>query len=206
MRDDAGVQQVERCAMTVKVQSRGWRHRPWRLLLWGVPTALLLTPAVMMVREAGGWQWSAFDFAFAAVLLYGTTGLIDLAIRKAGSTAYRLGAGLAALTAFVLLWINGAVGVIGSEDNPANLVFFGVILVALAGSVLARFEAKGMARAMLAACGLTAAVMAAVPVFAWGADERPGAIGLMMLIGGFALMWGLSSALFAKAARDGAHG
>jgi hypothetical protein len=187
------------------MQSGDWKRSPWRLLLWAVPTALLTTPAVMMMRAAEGWDWSGFDFVFGAVLLYGTTGLIDLAIRKGGSTAYRLGAGLAVLAAFLLIWINGAVGVIGNEDNPANLVFFGIIAVALAGSILARFEARGMSRAMLVACALNAAVAAAVPVFAWGADEPPGAIGLTFLIGGFALMWGLSSALFAKAARDAAR-
>jgi hypothetical protein len=191
--------------MTANVQSDDWRQSPWRLLLWAVPTALLITPAAMMVREADGWQWGPFDFVFAAILLYGATGLVDLAIRKRVSTPYRLGAGLAVLAAFLLIWINGAVGVIGNEDNPANLVFIGIIVVALAGSVLARFEARGMARAMLAAFVLNVAVAAAVPIFAWGAGERPGAIGLMMLIGGFALMWGLSSALFAKAARDAAR-
>jgi hypothetical protein len=188
--------------MTANAEAGGWRQSPWRLLLWAVPTALLVTPAVMMVRQADGWQWSPPDFVFAAVLLYGTTGLIDLAIRKGGSTAYRLGAGLAALTAFLLIWINGAVGVIGNEDNPANLVFIAIILVALAGSILARFGASGMSRAMLAACALNTAVAAAVPLFAWGADEPPGALGLTILIGGFASMWGLSSALLAKAARD----
>lgn len=188
--------------MTATMQSGGWAWSPWRLLLWTVPTALLITPAIMMLRSVDGWLWGPFDFVLAAVLLYGSTGLVDLAIRKGGSTAYRLGAGLAVLASFLLIWINGAVGVIGSEDNPANLVFIGIILVALAGSVLGRFEPRGMSRAMLAACALTTAVAAAVPVFAWGGDDHPGAVGLMVLIGGFALMWGLSSALFAKAAHD----
>ena len=35
----------------------------------------------------------------------------------------------------------------GSEDNPANLQFGGVLLVGLLGAVLARFRAPGMARA-----------------------------------------------------------
>ena len=179
----------------------GWRRNPWRLLLWAVPTALLITPAVAM-RFTAEVQWSAFDFVFAAALLYGTAGLIDLAIRKAGSTAYRLGAGLAVLVSFLLVWINGAVGVIGSEDNPANLMFIGIILVAAAGAVIARFEARGMARAMLVAFALNAAIAAAAPIFGWGADEPPGTIRLTMLIGVFAAMWGLSSALFARAARD----
>ena len=191
--------------MTATLQSNGWRRSPWRLVLWSVPTGLLITPAVMMRQGAEGWLWSPFDFMFAAVLLYGTTALIDLAIRKGGSVAYRLGAALAVLVSFLLVWVNGAVGVIGNEDNPANLVFVGIIFVALAGSALARFEARGMARATLAAFALTALIAAATPVFGWGADEPPGTSGLTVLIAGFAALWGLSSALFAKAAHDTAQ-
>lgn len=179
----------------------GWRRSPWRNLLWAIPTALLIAPAVAM-RFTAEVQWTAFDFVFAAVLLYGTAGLIDLAIRKDGNAAYRFGAGLAVLVSFLLIWINGAVGVIGNEDNPANLMFIGIVLVAAAGAVVARFEARGMARAMLVAFALNAAIAVAVPILGWGADEPPGTIRLMVLIGGFAAMWGLSSALFAKAARD----
>ena len=62
--------------------------------------------------------------------------------------------------------------------------------------------ARGMARAMLIACALNAAIAAAVPLFGWGADEPPGTAGLTMLVSGFAAMWGLSAALFARAARD----
>ena len=190
--------------MTATLQRDGWGRSPWRLALWAVPTILLITPALMMWRATEGWQWGPFDFAFATVLLYGTTGLVDLAIRKGGSLAYRLGAVLAVLVSFLLVWVNGAVGVIGNENNPANLLFIGTILVALAGAALARFAARGMARAMLAAFVLTAAIAAAAPAFGWGAGEPPGTVGLTILIGGFALMWGLSSALFAKAARDAA--
>ncbi|HEY6817257.1 MAG TPA: hypothetical protein VI168_17095 [Croceibacterium sp.] len=188
--------------MTATSRHTGWGGSPWRLLLWAVPTALLATPAVMMARAVEGWLWSPSDFVFAAVLLFGTTGLIDLAIRKGGSTAYRLGAALAVLVSFLLVWVNGAVGVIGNEDNPANLMFIGIIFIALAGSALARFEARGMARATLAAFALTVMIAAAIPTFGWGADEPPGTPGLTMLIAGFALLWGLSSALFTKAADD----
>ena len=191
--------------MTATLQGSGWGRSPGRILLWAVPTVLLATPAVMMAQAAEGWLWSPFDFVVAAVLLYGTTGLIDLAIRSSGSMAYKLGVALAVLAAFLLVWVNGAVGVIGEEGNPANLLFAGVILPAVVGSVLARFQARGMARAMLAAFVLNAAIAVAVPVFGWGADEPPGTAGLTMLVSGFALMWGLSAALFAKSAHDTAR-
>jgi hypothetical protein len=62
-----------------------------------------------------------------------------------------------------------------------------------------------MARAMLLACALTAAIAVAALVLGLGAGDPPGAVGLAVLIGGFAAMWGLSSALFAKAAHDAAN-
>jgi hypothetical protein len=187
--------------MTATIEQGGWRHSPWRVLLWALPTALLIAPAVAMqfTREV---QWSPFDFVFASVLLFGAAGTIDLAIHKGGSIAYRLGAGLAVLVSFLLIWVNGAVGVIGDEDNPANLMFIAIIAIAAAGAIAARFEARGMARAMTVACLLNAAVAVLVPVYGWGADEHPGMPGLVALIGVFAMMWGLSAALFAKAARD----
>lgn len=188
--------------MTTTIEQHGgWRRSPWRLLLWTVPTALLIAPAVAMqfTREV---QWSPFDFLFASVLLFGSAGTIDLAIRKGGSTAYRLGAGLAVLVSFLLIWVNGAVGVIGDEDNPANLVFIAIIMIAAAGAISARFKARGMARAMGIAFILNAAIAALTPVYGWGADEPPGTLGLTMLISGFAAMWGLSAVLFARAARD----
>jgi hypothetical protein len=187
--------------MTVTTNPNPWTRSPWRLLLWAIPTALLVTPAVAM-RFTAEVQWTPFDFVFAAVLLYGAAATADLAIRKGGSMAYRLGAGLGVLVSFLLIWVNGAVGVIGNEDNPANLMFLGIIAVAAAGSVIARFQARGMARAMLAACVLTAAIAVAVPIVNWGAGDPPGTVGLIMLIGGFAAMWGISAALFAKAARS----
>ena len=187
--------------MTATSNPNSWHRSLWRVVLWAIPTALLVIPAIMMAIQADGWLWTPFDFVFAAVLLYGTTGTADLAIRKGGSMAYRLGAGLAVLVSFLLIWVNGAVGVIGNEDNPANLMFLAIIAIAAAGSVIARFQARGMARAMLAACVLTSGTALVAPVFRWGADEPPGTAGLMMLIGGFAVMWGASAALFAKAAR-----
>ena len=197
--------------MAATIESGGWRRNPWRLVLWTVPTALIMTPAIMM-QISDEWNWRPFAFVFWGGLLFGATGAIDLAIRKTGSKAYRLGVGLAVLTSFLLIWVNAVTGIIGGEDNPVNLIFPGVVLIAAAGSVVSRFQARGMARATLAATLALAAIAAMAPVFGWEADrapvfrwfsdEPPGTAGLIMLIGLFATMWGLSSALFAKAARD----
>jgi len=82
--------------------------------------------------------------------------------RRADHTAYRAATGLAVATALILVWVNLAVGLIGTEDNPANLMYFGVIAVGAIGAIIARFQPDGMARALFA----TALAQALVPVIA----------------------------------------
>ncbi len=133
------------------------------------------------------------DFIFAG-LIFGVTGLLlELAVRASRNNTYRAGAAAALASAFLIIWSNGAVGMIGSEDNPYNLLFLGVIGLALAASTAARFRAAGMAVAMAAA----ALAQVAIALGGLSADVR-GAIISMVLAG----LWVLSAALFRKAARD----
>ncbi|HZB70085.1 MAG TPA: hypothetical protein VE403_06950 [Sphingomicrobium sp.] len=171
---------------------RGWS--PWRVVGWSIPVLLLLLPAVAM-RFTSEVNWTVSDFIFAA-LLFGIVGLaFELIVRTSDSLAYRFGAGLAVVGGFLTIWINGAAGMIGSEDNPYNLVFGGVLLIALIGSVLARFRPAGMARAM------AVAAVAQVAAGAFGLTVDPRGAVLSMGFGG---LWLLSAALFRSSAREGA--
>lgn len=172
----------------------------WRALGWGTAGALLLLPLVAMqfTREV---NWTFGDFLFAA-MMFGLVGVtLELAVRASNSLGYRAGVTVAVVTSFLLVWINGAVGIIGNEDNPLNLMFFGVIGVALAGSVVARFRAGGMAWAMSAAGVVQAAIGIGVFALSVASTEPPGAIGLLLLIEFFAAAWFVSALLFRKAAR-----
>jgi hypothetical protein len=86
-------------------------------------------------------------------------------------TAYRLATGLAIGSALFVLWLMGAVGIIGVEGDPADLMFFGVFAVGIVGALIARFRhrgsarALGMARAMLA-MALAQAMVGAVALIA----------------------------------------
>jgi len=135
------------------------RANPWRIAGWGTAALILLAPLVAM-QFTSEVQWTAFDFVFAAILLLGVGIPLELAVRKSGDSAYRVGVGVALLGAFLLLWINGAVGIIGSEDNDANLMYVGVLAIGFVGAMLARFRPDGMARAMFATAGVTALVLA----------------------------------------------
>ena len=175
----------------------------WRVAGWATAVALILAPLVAMQFPASGVNWTIFDFIFAAVLIGGVGGLFELAARASGNWAYRGGAALALLTSFLLVWINGAVGIIGNEDNPANLVFGVIILMAISGTIVAKAKASGMVRAMAVAASAQAIV--GLVVFAKGiaASEPPGAVGMLVLIEGFAMLWAGSALLFRKAARSG---
>ncbi len=74
---------------------------------------------------------------------------------------------VAVATTFLLVWINAAVGIIGGEGNSANLMFLVVILIAVAGAIVARFRADGLARAMAVAAVAQALVGVVVAAFRW---------------------------------------
>ena len=171
------------------------RGIPWRLIGWVIPISLLTIPLI------ANWPWTAADFIVAAAMFAIVGGTFELAVRASGNRAYRGGAAVALATAFLLVWINLAVGIIGNENNPLNLMFFGVITSAIIGSIVARFRAEGMARAMAAAGIIQALIGIGVFILKVGAAEPPGATGLLILIEFFAAGWFLSAWLFRKAAR-----
>ena len=65
------------------------------------------------------------------------------------STAYRFAIGLALTAAILIIWMSAAAGLIGTEDDdPANLLYAGVIAIGIVGVSLARFRPRGMSRAL----------------------------------------------------------
>jgi hypothetical protein len=178
---------------------RSKRGIAWRPLGWGAAVALLLTPVVAM-HFTSEVNWTVSDFIFAGVMFGLVGGTLELAFRKSGNRCYRGGVAVAVATTFLLVWINAAVGIIGNEDNPLNLMFFGVIAVALAGALIARFKAAGMARAMIVAGALQVGIGIGVFALNVAASEPPGAIGLLVLIEFFAGAWFVSAWLFRRAA------
>ncbi len=121
-----------------------------RLIIWGGAAALMLLPLIAM-RFTSEVQWDPGDFVFLAILLASVGGTYELAARVTNRGAYLAAVALALVAGFLLVWINAAVGIIGSEDNPANLIYAGVLAVAGLGAALARLRPAGMARAMVAA-------------------------------------------------------
>jgi hypothetical protein len=102
---------------------------------------------------------------------------------------------------FTLFWINGAVGIIGSEDNPANVLYGGVLAALLIGTIVARLEPQGMTRALFA----TALAQALVPVIAlviWTPEVSSGIVQVFMLNAFFVTLFA-ASASSSAAPRNG---
>jgi hypothetical protein len=185
-----------------------------RLLLWAVVVGLiLLVPLLAMqlnwnVPDPGSpahetVNWSVFDFVVAGILLFGSALTYEVIAAKGGNTAYRAAVGIACGAGLLLVWLNLAVGLIGSEDNPANVMYIGVLVVGLVGAGLARLAPRGMARALFA----TAVAQALVPLIALTIWRPPIVSGVAQVLGVNALfvaLWVVSALLFRQAAeREG---
>ena len=173
--------------------------RSRRAAVWGGAAALMLAP-VLATRLTDEMAWDPADFILFAIMLAAACGAWELAMRKSGNLAYAAGAIVAAGAALLLILVNGAVGFIGSEGDPANLLFFGVILLALGGSVIVRFRPDGMARTMAVTAG--AQVVTGTLAAAMVPDVRGFLLGTAL----FVPLWLLSAWLFARAAREEAQG
>jgi hypothetical protein len=78
----------------------------------------LETACILLVPLLAGAPWSLFDFVVAGALLFGTGVTYELIARKGGTIAYRAAVGIACGAGLLLVWINLAVGIIGSETTP----------------------------------------------------------------------------------------
>lgn len=173
-----------------------------RAILLGV--ALILSVPLLAMQLTGEVNWSPFDFVFAGAVLLGPALLYQLAARRASGPAYRAGVGVALLSTVLIVWITGAVGIIGSETNPANTMYFGVLAVALVGSLMARFRPRGMAIAMYASATAIILVGGIALIGGMAAPEgRPIEVVGATLI--FAALFSGSAFLFQNAGREGAR-
>lgn len=169
-----------------------------RLLTWALIIAALLMVPLIAMQFSTEWNWDLFDFVFMGMLLFGSALIYELITKKIHNASYRIAVGIAVVTTIVIIWINGAVGIIGNEDHPANLMYFGVILIGLIGTQVARLQPRGMSRAMV----ITAIAQALVPIIAvmiWRPQLDTGVLKVFILNTVFVMLFVESGLLFRKA-------
>ena len=166
----------------------------WRVVGWSIAAVLLLLPLAAM-QFTSEVRWTPFDFLFASLMI-GSVGLLfELTVRMNPNRFYRIGVGFALAAAFLLVWANGAVGMIGNEDNPYNLWFIALVPLVLLGSSALRFRASGMAWVMAA----TAVAQLLIAGFGAVADPRGALFSALC-----AFPWLCSALFFRRAARSDA--
>jgi len=156
---------------------------------------VLLIPLVLLLLAL--WHWKPGAPILAMVLLSGGIGLAYQLVKRKRSKAYWFAVGLALAAVFLPVWMNVASGgILG--DNPANMMYFGVLLIGFIGAIFARLEPSGMSLALLA----TAFAVALVPAIAWilgvpaFANGVPAVFGLHAV---FAMLFAGSALLFRRA-------
>ena len=172
-----------------------------RLTIWAAVVASILLIPLLAMSFTEQVNWDLFDFAFMGAFLFGIGLAYELVASKWRAVAYRAAVGVALAGAFLLVYVNGAVGIIGNEGNPANLMYLGVVAIGIVGAFIARFKPRGMMRALFA----VALAQMLVPVIAlmiwppqvtsWGAA---GVGGVFVLNAFFATLFAASALLFRR--------
>ncbi len=174
----------------------------WTRVVWSIAAFLFALPLIGM-QVSKEMDWDETDFIVFGGMLLLAAGTCELAARSSASIAFRAAVGIAVAAGFILIWMNLAVGIIGSEDNPANLMFGAVLAVGVVGAFVARFRSRGMARALVA----TAAAQVSVGIIAllWelGTTGENWPRDVIVLTLFFTATWLGSAWLFAKSARPG---
>jgi ABC-type Mn2+/Zn2+ transport system permease subunit len=76
--------------------------------------ALLLLVPLIAMQFTNEVNWTLFDFLIAGILLLGTGLLCELVIRKVRKPEHRIAFCAVLLVAFLLIWIELAVGIFGT--------------------------------------------------------------------------------------------
>ena len=85
----------------------------WRVIGWGAAAIMLLLPLIAM-QFTDEVDWDLSDFIIFGAMLAAAGGTFELATRVTSNKTHRAAVVLALAAAFILIWVNGAVGIIGN--------------------------------------------------------------------------------------------
>jgi hypothetical protein len=168
-----------------------------KIFAWPIIIAtLLLVVPLAASRFSAGWNWSPLDYAFAWVMFAGAGIIYTLVSNSAGSRQYKIAGMIALVAVFLLIWVNGAMGIIG--DGDINLLYALVPAIIFLGSIAARFKPRGMSNVLL----IAAVVQVIIPIAALVSgtqDFAPGVAQVFVLNGAWVAAFLGSALLFRQA-------
>ncbi|MDD4756505.1 MAG: hypothetical protein PHG29_10540, partial [Prolixibacteraceae bacterium] len=171
-----------------------------RLIVWAFIIIVILMIPLTVMQFTDEVNWSLFDFIVMGIALFAVGLAYELVSARSYKTVYRVACGVGLAGAFLLFWMNLAVGIIGNEGQPANLMYGAVFAVGITGSFVAGFKPRGMAFTLFASAFVQMLVPVAAliiwPQVSWGAL---GMIRVFVLNAFFATMLVLAAMLFLRA-------
>ena len=185
--------------ISLSTKAGGKDKKFWRIARWSLAALFLLLPLLAM-QFTTEVAWDFADFMILGALLAGAGGVYELAMRVSDHRAYRAAIAVALVAAFILIWVNLAVGIIGDENNSANLMYVGVLAVGIIGASITRGQPRGMARTL----SVMAFAQALVPVIALlflkiAPISGPAGLIILVLNIGFIILFVGSALLFRRA-------
>lgn len=167
------------------------------LIITAITGLILLVPLVAM-QITPEVVWGPLDFLVMGGLIFGIGLMYELAASRGGSAVYKAAVGTGLLAMFLLIWVNLAVGLIGNEDNPGNVLYLGVIATGFIGAILAGLQPRGMMAALYAAA-LAQVLVPAIAWFVWGFENIIPTIGANAF---FVMLFLVSGLLFQQASKE----
>lgn len=165
-------------------------------------TALLLSVPLIAMLFTPRVNWDFFDFAIAGIIIFAHAYTFRAVTLQSDQFIFKIAMGFALLSGLFLLWSNLAVGIIGAEDNPANVMYLFVFLIGLMGSFLARFRAQQMSVVLF----ITAAAQALTVIIAlsMGMQNYPhsSVMEIFAVNGFFIVLFSTAGLLFKQAAKE----
>ena len=188
--------------MAERASNGGRGGNPWLTAAWTTATALILLTPLIAMQFTDEVNWTVGDFVFAGAMLLGAGVTVELAAR-AGGLAYQAGVVVALGTGILHIWITGAVGIIGSENNPGNQLYLAVVVIAIIGAIVT----GGSAARMVWSMSLAALATVLAPITAYVAniaEPRSDVLApeVYAATAVLAVGWLLSAFFFGKAAQQ----
>lgn len=169
------------------------------ILILAVVLAVLCIPLIAM-QFSDQVQWSVSDFIIMGLVLSAVGLMYEFIARKSSNWPYRIAFGLSLAGIFLLFWVNAAVGIVGNENQPINLLFGLVILWVIGGAVIVRYRSSGMSLILFGA----SLIQFLIPIIGWliwpapNTSWSPGVAQVFMLNAFWVILFSFAGLLFRR--------
>lgn len=178
---------------------------PRHLFYIAITTILLLLIPLIAMQFSAEVIWTFSDFLFAGILIFGTGLTFKLVTRNTSSTMFKIASASALGSGLFLIWANGAVGIIGSENNDFNSLYFLVIFVGIIGLFASRLKARWLSLTLLAMAA-TQLILMIIALFSGMAELPYSSVSEIIAVNAFFITWYIVSAFLFKYADEKGSG